>query len=99
MATQIIGGTLADLYGGRVAMALGIVWFSAASALLPLAVSAPVAAAGLTLPAVLAARCAVVSRARGLSPTGCLRPKGWASSLWHGAGSASRLAPPTRLSL
>jgi ACS family sodium-dependent inorganic phosphate cotransporter/ACS family sodium-dependent inorganic phosphate cotransporter-like MFS transporter 9 len=58
-ATQLLGGTLADRHGGRRVMALGVLWFSLASAALPLALSAPVAAAGLTVPAVLAARCAV----------------------------------------
>lgn len=43
-------------------MAGGIVWFSLASLLLPLALSAPVQAAGLTIPALLLARCCVVSR-------------------------------------
>ena len=60
MATQLLGGYLADRHGGRAVMACGIAWFSAASLLLPLAASAPVAAAGLTLPAVLLARCCVV---------------------------------------
>ena len=45
-------------------MACGIAWFSAASLLLPLAASGPVAAAGLTIPAVLAARCMVVRAGR-----------------------------------
>lgn len=58
-ATQLLGGYLADRYGGRRVMAAGVLWFSLASAALPLALSAPVAAAGLTVPAVLAARCAV----------------------------------------
>jgi hypothetical protein len=40
----------------------GVAWFSAASLLLPLALSEPVRAAGLALPAVLLARMCVVSR-------------------------------------
>jgi hypothetical protein len=59
MATQLLGGTLADRYGGKLVMAGGIVWFSLASMLLPAALSGPIAAAGLTVPAILAARCAV----------------------------------------
>lgn len=58
-ATQLLGGYLADRYGGRRIMAAGVLWFSLASAALPLALSPAVAAAGLTIPAVLAARCAV----------------------------------------
>jgi hypothetical protein len=42
-------------------MAGGIVWFSIASLLMPLALSSPVQAAGLTIPALLLARCCVVS--------------------------------------
>jgi ACS family sodium-dependent inorganic phosphate cotransporter/ACS family sodium-dependent inorganic phosphate cotransporter-like MFS transporter 9 len=61
MATQLIGGTLADRLGGKRVMAAGMLWFSLASLLLPLALSAPVVAAGLTVPAVLLARCCVVS--------------------------------------
>jgi ACS family sodium-dependent inorganic phosphate cotransporter/ACS family sodium-dependent inorganic phosphate cotransporter-like MFS transporter 9 len=60
MATQLLGGTLADKYGGKLVMAGGIAWFSAASLLVPLALSAPIVAAGWTLPALLAARCMVV---------------------------------------
>ncbi|PSC76976.1 putative anion transporter chloroplastic [Micractinium conductrix] len=57
LATQLLGGTLADKYGGKLVMGAGIAWFSLASALLPaLAITPWVAAAGLTLPAVLAAR-------------------------------------------
>jgi predicted MFS family arabinose efflux permease len=58
-ATQLLGGYFADKYGGRRVMAAGIAWFSLASACLPLALSPAVAAAGMTVPAVLAARCAV----------------------------------------
>ena len=60
MATQLFGGTMADKYGGKRVMAFGIAWFSVASLLMPLALSAPVVAAGMTLPALLAARCMVV---------------------------------------
>jgi MFS family permease len=59
MATQLLGGALADRYGGKRVMAGGIIWFSLASMLLPAALSGPVAAAGLSVPAILAARCAV----------------------------------------
>eukprot|EP01025_Chloroclados_australasicus_P039277 TRINITY_DN4059_c0_g2_i1.p1 TRINITY_DN4059_c0_g2~~TRINITY_DN4059_c0_g2_i1.p1 ORF type:complete len:491 (+),score=64.78 TRINITY_DN4059_c0_g2_i1:26-1474(+) len=37
LATQMIGGVLADKYGGKRVLAAGIVWFSAASVLLPFA--------------------------------------------------------------
>lgn len=56
MATQMIGGSLADKYGGRLVMAYSIFWFSLASVLMPAALSSPVAAAGWTLPAVMLAR-------------------------------------------
>ncbi|MEW5317340.1 MAG: hypothetical protein WDW38_008645 [Sanguina aurantia] len=59
MATQLLGGALADKYGGKIVMAAGIAWFSVASLLLPAAISAPVVAAGLTVPAILLARCLV----------------------------------------
>jgi len=59
MATQLLGGALADKYGGKRVLAAGMLWFSLASALLPAALSEPVVAAGLTIPAVIAARCAV----------------------------------------
>lgn len=62
MATQLLGGYLADKYGGKAVLAGGIAWFSLASLLLPAALSPAVAAAGLTLPAMLMARCLVVSR-------------------------------------
>lgn len=54
--TQYLGGSLADQYGGKKVMAYGIVWFSVASLLVPFAFSSTVAAAGLTLPAMIAAR-------------------------------------------
>ena len=57
LANQIIGGTLADIYGGKSVMAWGILFFSMASALLPsVAVTPTVAALGATLPAVLLVR-------------------------------------------
>lgn len=59
MATQFLGGYLADRYGGKVVMAAGVAWFSIASLLLPLALSPPIVAAGLSVPAILAARCMV----------------------------------------
>ncbi|KIY98369.1 putative anion transporter 2 [Monoraphidium neglectum] len=59
MATQLLGGALADKYGGKRVMAGGIVYFSLASLLLPFALSSPVQAAGLTIPAILLARCCV----------------------------------------
>lgn len=62
-ATQLLGGALADKYGGRAVIAMGVAWFSAASLLLPAALSPAVAAAGFTLPAVLLARMCVVSSA------------------------------------
>ena len=52
---------MADKYGGKLVMAGGIAWFSLASMLVPLALSDAVVKAGLTLPALLAARCMVVS--------------------------------------
>lgn len=55
-ATQLVGGTLADRLGGRRVMAYGVMWFSLASTLTPLALTSPVAALGLTLPALLLAR-------------------------------------------
>lgn len=61
MATQLLGGTLADVWGGKRVMAIGIAWFSLASLLLPLALSPSIAAAGHSVTAILAARCAVVS--------------------------------------
>jgi len=57
LANQLLGGTLADRYGGKVVMACGVAFFSVASVMLPaLAVSPLTAALGATLPAVLAAR-------------------------------------------
>lgn len=57
LANQLVGGSMADKFGGKVVMAWGIVFFSLASALLPLvAVTPAMAALGWTLPAVLFVR-------------------------------------------
>ncbi len=56
MATQLVGGGLADRYEGKRVLAGGIAWFSAAS-LLPLLLLQPATvAAGLTVAAVLLGR-------------------------------------------
>ena len=47
--TQIAGGVWADRYGGKRVLAFGVIWWSIATALTPLA-------ATLGLPALLAAR-------------------------------------------
>ena len=60
MATQLLGGALADKFGGKRVLAGGILWFSAASVLMPLAVSPPIVATGHALGALLLARCFVV---------------------------------------
>lgn len=57
LANQLLGGTLADKYGGKAVMSVGIVFFSLASVLLPAVAITPFTAGlGITLPAVLAAR-------------------------------------------
>lgn len=57
LANQLLGGTLADKFGGKKVMAAGIIFFSLASALLPAVAVTPLTAAlGITLPAVLAVR-------------------------------------------
>lgn len=57
LANQLAGGALADKYGGKLVMTCGIIFFSLASALLPLVAITPWSAAlGITLPAVLASR-------------------------------------------
>lgn len=61
-ATTLLGGTLADKYGGKIVLAVGIAWFSAASLLLPALLTGPVIAAGLTVPAVLFSRCVCIPR-------------------------------------
>jgi ACS family sodium-dependent inorganic phosphate cotransporter len=50
LLTQIAGGVLADRYGGRLVLGLGVLWWSLATALTPVA-----AAAGL--PTLLVTRC------------------------------------------
>ncbi|KAG2426462.1 hypothetical protein HXX76_011692 [Chlamydomonas incerta] len=50
LLTQVAGGVLADRYGGRLILGLGVLWWSLATALTPVA-----AAAGL--PTLLVARC------------------------------------------
>ncbi|KAG2442479.1 hypothetical protein HXX76_002565 [Chlamydomonas incerta] len=56
MATQLVGGALADRYGGKRVLAAGIAWFSVASLLLPVMLQPATVAAGLTVPAVLLSR-------------------------------------------
>lgn len=57
LANQLLGGTLADRYGGKAVMTWGVAFFSIASCLLPaVAVTPWTAAMGLTLPAVLLVR-------------------------------------------
>jgi MFS family permease len=68
MATQLLGGSLADSLGGKKVMAGGMAWFSLASLLLPLALSPAVVSAGWAIPAMLAARCAVVSMSAWILP-------------------------------
>ena len=68
MATQLLGGTLADKYGGKAVLAGGILWFSLASAVMPFALTPAIQAAGLAVPVVLLSRCLVVGRwGRGLA--------------------------------
>eukprot|EP00873_Tetraselmis_striata_P029954 jgi/Tetstr1/450218/TSEL_037256.t1 len=59
MATQLLGGSLADKYGAKRTMAAAIIWFSLASLIMPLALSGYTQAAGLTLTAIMLARGAV----------------------------------------
>lgn len=65
MATQLVGGTLADRYGGKRVLAGGMAWFSLASLLLPCVLSPgltpAIMTAGLTVPVVLVSRFLVVS--------------------------------------
>lgn len=61
ITTQLLGGALADKHGGKRVLAVGLLWFSVATMLLPAALSKNIVAAGLTVPAVMAVRCAVVS--------------------------------------
>jgi MFS family permease len=39
MATQLLGGSLADKYGAKATMGVAIIWFSAASLIMPFALS------------------------------------------------------------
>eukprot|EP00798_Chlamydomonas_sp_ICE-L_P005799 gene5799-6082_t len=59
MATQLLGGYLADKFGGKLVMAGGIIWFSLASMLMPLCLPSASTEAGFTLTVVLIARCLV----------------------------------------
>jgi MFS family permease len=57
LANQLLGGTLADRFGGKAVMTWGVAFFSIASCLLPaVAVTPWTAALGITLPAVLLVR-------------------------------------------
>lgn len=57
VSTQLIGGTLADTYGGKTVMSLGMIFFSFASVLLPLfAITPYTKSMGIMLPAVLLSR-------------------------------------------
>lgn len=57
VATQLLGGTLADKYGGKMVMKFGIIFFSISSVLLPLFAITPITKSlGLVLPAVLLTR-------------------------------------------
>eukprot|EP00890_Picochlorum_soloecismus_P004500 jgi/Picsp_1/5050/NSC_02413-R1_probable anion transporter chloroplastic-like len=57
VATQLLGGALADKYGGKMVMKFGIVFFSISSVLLPLFAITPITKSlGLVLPAVLLSR-------------------------------------------
>jgi len=57
VATQLLGGSLADKYGGKIVMKFGIIFFSISSVLLPLFAITPITKSlGLVLPAVLFTR-------------------------------------------
>lgn len=57
VSTQLIGGTLADRYGGKRVMAVGMLFFSLASMLLPLVAITPFTESlGIVFPAVLLSR-------------------------------------------
>jgi hypothetical protein len=58
--TQLLGGSLADRHGGKMVLGAGVLWFSAASILLPLTLTPALTAAGLALPLAMVARCMVV---------------------------------------
>lgn len=59
MATQLLGGTLADRYGGKTVMGGAIVLFSAASMILPMVAQPHLVGAAAVLPLAIAARVAV----------------------------------------
>lgn len=59
--TQILGGSLADQYGGKIVIARGILVFSLASLMFPLAFSPLVQSLGIMMPLVLLSRIFVVS--------------------------------------
>lgn len=59
MATQLLGGTLADRHGGKVVMGCAIALFSAASMILPLVAQPQLVGAAAVLPLAIAARVAV----------------------------------------
>ena len=57
VSTQLVGGTLADRFGGKRVMAWGMVFFSVASMLLPLVAITPLTKSlGVVFPAVLLSR-------------------------------------------
>lgn len=57
VSTQLIGGTLADRYGGKKVMTMGMIFFSTASVLLPLFAITPFTISlGIVFPAVLFSR-------------------------------------------
>ncbi len=57
VSTQLIGGTLADRFGGKRVMAAGMLFFSVASMLLPLVAITPLTESlGVVFPAVLLSR-------------------------------------------
>lgn len=57
VSTQLIGGTLADTYGGKTVMTWGMIFFSLASVLLPLFAITPLTQSlGIVFPAVLLSR-------------------------------------------
>ena len=57
VSTQLIGGTLADAYGGKKVMSMGMIFFSCASLLLPLCAITPFTRSlGIVFPAVLFSR-------------------------------------------
>lgn len=59
MGTQLLGGTLADRYGGKAVMSNAIILFSLASMLLPLVAQPQLVGAAAVLPLAVAARVAV----------------------------------------